>query len=51
MLGWIQDADGELDLDGEIEAITTSEIDLLGFSVGANSEVNFDILLVGLLDL
>ncbi len=46
-----EDADGELELDGEIEATTTSEIDLLGFSVGANSEVNFDILLVGLLDL
>ncbi|WP_172839996.1 DUF4382 domain-containing protein [Salegentibacter salegens] len=46
-----EDADGELELDGEVEATTTSEIDLLGFSVGANSEVNFDILIVGLLDL
>lgn len=46
-----EDADGELELEGEIEATTTSEIDLLGFSVGANSEVDFDILLVGLLDL
>lgn len=43
-------ADSELVLDGEVEATTTSEIDLLGFSVGANSEVNFDISLVGLLD-
>ncbi|SFG23557.1 MULTISPECIES: DUF4382 domain-containing protein [unclassified Salegentibacter] len=46
-----EDADGELELDGEVEATTTSEIDLLGFSVDADSEVNFDILLVGLLDL
>ena len=46
-----EDADGELEFAGEIEATSTSEMDLLGFSVDAEADVNFDLVLVGVLDL
>jgi hypothetical protein len=46
-----ENADGELEFSGEVEATSASEIDLLGFSVDANSEVNLEVLLVGLLAL
>jgi hypothetical protein len=46
-----EDADGKLEFAGEVEATSTSEINLLGFSVDANSEVSLEVILVGLLAL
>ncbi|MBZ9731004.1 DUF4382 domain-containing protein [Salegentibacter sp. JZCK2] len=46
-----EDADGKLEFAGKIEATSASEIDLLGFSVDANSEVSLEVILVGLLAL
>jgi hypothetical protein len=46
-----EDEDGSLEFKGEVEATSESEIDLLGFSVDANSEVNLEVILLGLLGL
>lgn len=45
------DSDGELEFTGMVEANTASSIDLNGFTVEANSEVNLQISFLGLLDL
>lgn len=46
-----EDSDGELEFTGMVEANTASSIDLSGFTVEANSEVNLQISFLGLLDL
>lgn len=45
------DDDGKLEFSGMVEASTASSIDLNGFTVEANSEVNLDISFAGLLGL
>ena len=45
------DDDGELEFSGMVEASTASSLDLSGFSVEANSEVNLQITFTGLLGL
>ena len=45
------DADGSLEVKGEVEATSATEIDLGGFSVDANSEVDLQIVLLGWLNL
>lgn len=44
-----EDSDGELQFTGMVEANTVSSIDLGGFTVDANSEVNLQISFIGLL--
>lgn len=45
------DSDGELEFNGMVSANTASSLDLSGFTVEANSEVNLDISFTGLLGL
>ncbi|MCG9973363.1 DUF4382 domain-containing protein [Christiangramia crocea] len=46
-----EDQDGKLEFSGRVEADTASSIDLSGFTVEANSEVNLEISFTGLLGL
>ncbi|SDS52884.1 DUF4382 domain-containing protein [Gramella sp. MAR_2010_147] len=46
-----EDSDGKLEFTSMVEANTASNIDLSGFTVGANSEVNLQISFTGLLGL
>ena len=45
------DADGQLEFQGKLEATSATAIDLLGFSVDANTEVDLEVVIIGLLNL